>query len=140
GVFRLADDSHVGLHFQQSAQAGSDDAVIIGQDNRNRPVTCFCHVEVPWRCNGMKAKTSVPLPGADQTRTVPPSSMARSSIPKRPRPIPTPSLGENLCRSKPLPLSLTDKETSVAVRPRSIQTLLARACLATLVNASWATR
>ena len=94
-VLGLGDDLHVGLAVDEQAQAATDDAVVVGdQDLHFAP---------------MVSSIVVPSPGAEYRARLPPTSSARSRMPERPRP-PTRPRGRPLRPelpgpgSKPLPV------------------------------------
>src|SRR5579885_2119128 len=89
--------------------------------------------------NGTMARIVVPLPGEDTTLNRPPTISTRSRMPVNPRRL-FHSGDERRANLKALPLSATSRHTQPPALRRDTFTMLARACLATLMSASWATR
>ncbi len=85
--------------------------------------------------SGTDTSMVVPPWGSDVTRSVPPSSRARSSMPWSPRPR---SLA--VCGSKPRPLSVMAMVMSRPWMSALTRITVASACLRTFVSASWTMR
>jgi len=70
-VCRLADHLEIGVGLEQRLQAGTDDGVVVSDQDANRQ-WCLHH-------------DSRPCPGALSTVRIPPSASARSFMPSRPK-------------------------------------------------------
>ena len=94
---------------------------------------------VPADLKGIVTHTVVPRPGSGRMENWPLTSRTRSCIPSKPRR--WFCLAEStLLAQNDFPLSAMTMQMPSVVRPMEIFTKLARACLATLVRLSCATR
>src|SRR4051812_35326401 len=118
----LADRLEVVLGLQHEPEAGADDGVVVHDQHARAQA-------------GTSAATVVPLVAVDSTVSVPSSSSIRSRIPTSPIPPPSSSAA-----SKPLPSSSITALILPPTRVTSTLTCWARACLTTLVSASWTIR
>src|SRR5581483_3794841 len=129
-VLGHGDHLEVGLGVEHLLQAGADDRVVVRDedpgDERDRH-------QAP--AAGTSSLTSTPPPRARLTASAPPTSTARSRIPRRP---PRPFAAT--LSSMPRPSSTTRRTTLPAPGSSVSSTRVACACRATFVRLSCATR
>src|SRR5919201_866742 len=129
-VLGLGDDLEVGLGVEHLLQTGADDRMVVGDedpgDERDR------HQALPA---GTSSRTSTPPSRPRFTASAPPTSTARSRIPRMP-----PYPFATAASSRPRPSSTTRRTTLPAPGSSATSTREACACRATFVRLSCATR
>src|SRR5207247_5456443 len=127
---RLAEPAEAGLAAEQLDEPLADDRVIVGHENADHADPRLGHLR------GTHAETVVPFPRSPFRSMKPPSSSARSRMPRMPRE----SWLACAASESPLPLSVTLRVTMRPAWSRVTSTRLAPEWRARLVTAAWKMR
>src|SRR5690606_21273786 len=128
----LADDGQIGFGLEDPAQAAADDGVVVREQDPDLLDLVLEILHGDASEIGTSRTTSVPPPRRRRSWIRPPTSWARSRMPWMPAP--------SVVCVMPTPSSATRSTTKSPRRVRPMWTVSARACRATLVSASCATR